>query len=143
MVEMVPADMRRAAAAWDSASEQVEKANPVGRVDEIATAMPRGASARQVGSFIGAVETRFDEWCTDATRMGETYRAVAEDHHAADQFAGDQGRVLEGEVSNLLGIWTPGATPGPTVRGPALFDPGAPKADRQEDLITRLGKVDP
>ena len=143
MVEMVPADMRRAAAAWDSASEQVKKANPVGRVDEIATAMPGGASARQVGSLIDAIETRIDEWRTDATHMSETFRAVAEDHHAADRYAGDQGRLLEGAASNLLGMWTPGARPGPTVCGPAIFDPGAPVDDRQADLTTRLGKIDP
>ena len=143
MIKMVPADMRRAAAAWDSASEQVKKANPVARVGDVSTAMPGSASASQVGSLVGVFDGRFDEWCTDATDMGESYRAVADDHHTTDQSAGDEGRKQVGAVSTLATTWAVGASPAQTISsGPAIFDPGAPSSDRMDKLINRLGEFD-
>lgn len=142
-VKMVPADMRRAAAAWDSASEQVKRANPSDRVGEISTAMPGGASPRQVGQLVSTLDGRFDEWCTSATQMSENYRAVAADHQAADQDAASEGGRHVGAVSTLPGIWSGGSSPGQAGNaGPAIFDPGAPSNGNMANLIARLGKVD-
>lgn len=142
MVKMVPADMRRAAAAWDTAREQVKSASPSDRVGDISTAMPGGASAQQVGDLAAALDDRFEEWCAGATQMGENFRAVADDHQATDQHAGDAGHQHAGALSDL-GTWTSGASPSSLVNsGPAIFEPGAPASDRMANLIERLGKVD-
>lgn len=142
-VKMVPADMCRAAVAWDSASEQVKKAKPVDRVGDISTAMPGSASARQVSQIVDHLGGRFDEWCTGATQLGESYRVVADDYQATDQDAGDAGRQHVGAVSNLPATWAAGASPAPTVSsGPAIFEPGALSNDRMTNLIGRLGQVD-
>lgn len=141
-IEMVPADMRRAAAAWDSASEQTEKANPVDRIGEISKALPGSASSRQVGSLVREFDGRFQEWCTAATQMGETYRAVAADHQTTDKNAGDEGRKHVGAVSSLA-TWATGAPPTQAVSsGPAIISPSAPANDSTTNLIARLGEVD-
>lgn len=143
MVKIVPADIRRAALAWDSASEQVKKANPVDRVGDISTGMPGSASAQQVRNLVGTFDRRFDEWCTGALGMAESYRAVADDHHATDQVAGDAGRKHVGVVSDLPATRAAGASRSPSVSsGPAIFEPGAPPGDRMTDLMSRLGDVD-
>ncbi|NYI80796.1 hypothetical protein [Nocardioides panzhihuensis] len=143
MVKMVPADMRRAAAAWDAAGEQVKSANPSDRVGEISTAMPGGASPRQVGQFVSTLGGQFDEWCAGATKMSETYRAVAADHHATDQDAASEGGRQVGAVSTLPGIWSGGSSAGKADNvGPAIFDPSAPSDDNIAKLIARLGKLD-
>lgn len=142
-IKMVPADMRKAAAAWESASEQVKSANPGDRVGDLSTAMPGSASARQVGDLISNLEGRFGDWCTGAADMGENYRAVAADHQATDQEAGSEGSRQVGAVSSLPGIWSGGVSPGQTGNaGPAIFDRGAPSDDNMANLIARLGKVD-
>lgn len=138
-IKVAPSDMRRAAAAWDEASDQVENANPADRVPEVATALPGGAAALQVPELATELHSRFQSWCDDATEQGEALRKATREYETADQQAADEGKRQE----SVLSYGHLNDPSGVTVsRGPAIFDPSASPSDRVADLDKRMSGRD-
>lgn len=139
MIKVTPSDMRRAAAAWDEASDQVEKANPADRVPEVATALPGGAAARQVTQLTDELHSRFKSWCEGATEQGEALRKATREYETADQQAADEGRKQQSVIGHGFQDGSSGIT---VSRGPAVFDPGESPSDRSAYLDKRMSGGD-
>lgn len=131
--------MRRAAAAWDDARDQVENANPTDRVPEVATAMPGGAAARQVTQLTNEFHGRFKSWCEGATEQAEALRKATREYETADQQAADDGRRQESVISHGFQDGSSGVT---VNRGPAVFDPSESPSDRFTYLDKRMSGGD-
>jgi hypothetical protein len=138
-IRVTPSDMRRAAAAWDDASDQVENANPADRVPEVATALPGGAAARQVTQLTNELDGRFKSWCDGATEQGEALRKATKEYEAADQQAADEGGKQESVISHGFQDGSSGVT---VSHGPAVFDPHDSPSDRTAYLDKRMSGGD-
>lgn len=138
-IRLTPSDMRRAAAAWDDASDQVENANPADRVPEVATALPGGASARQVTQLTNELHNRFKSWCEGATEQGEALREATREYETADQLAADEGSKQRSVISHGFQDGPSGNT---VSRGPAVFDPRESPSDRTAYLDKRMNGGD-
>lgn len=139
MIRVTPSDMRRAAAAWDDARVQVEKANPTDRVPEMATAMPGSAAARQVTPLANDFHGRFKSWCEDATEQAEALRMATKEYETADQQAAGEGKKQESVISHGFQDGSSGVT---VNRGPAVFSPSESPSDRLTYLDKRMGGDD-
>lgn len=139
MIKVTPSDMRRAAAAWDEASDQVENANPADRVPEVATALPGGAAARQVTQLTNDLQGRFKSWCEGATEQGEALRNATTEYETADQQAAAEGKKQESVVSHGPQDGSSGIT---VSRGPAVFDARESPSDRTAYLDKRMSGRD-
>lgn len=138
-IRVTPSDMRRAAAAWDDASDQVENANPADRVPEVATALPGAAATRQVAKLTNELLVRFKSWCEGATEQGEALRKATKEYENADQQAADEGGKQKSVISHGFQDGSSGITVG---RGPAVFDPRDSPSDRTAYLDKRMNGGD-
>lgn len=142
-IDVIPRDLRKAAAAMEAANEQVKDANPSERMAEVASGLPGGASESQVTPLVGALGGRFEDWCDGATQQSDGYRNAARDYETSDQQAASEGSRQEKSVSALGDLWTGAPSPGSGFnRGPAIFRPGDPDGGDLARLTTRLGDVD-
>nr|WP_260173377.1 type VII secretion target [Nocardioides albus] len=136
MIKVTPSDMRRAAEAWDEASDQVKNANPTDRVPEVATAMPGSAAAGQVAKLSSEFHRRFKSWCEGATEQADALRNATAEYESADQLAADEGRRQESVISHGMQDGSSGAM---VNRGPAVLDPGDSPSARMSYLDKRMG----
>lgn len=136
IIRVTPSDMRRAAEAWDDASDQVKSANPTDRVPEVATAMSGSSAAGQVAELSSEFDRRFKSWCEGATEQADALRKATAEYESADQLAADEGRRQESVISHGIQDGSSGAM---INRGPAILDPSDSPSARTSYLDERLG----
>lgn len=143
MVDVVPAQLRRAAAAMDTVIEQVKGANPCDRMPDVAVGLPGGASASQVGPLVPEFDKRFKDWCEGATQQSDGYRGAARGYEEADLQAESEGRGQTTVLSSQGGVWGRDHGLGSGYeRGPGIFRPNDPSTGTTARISERLGGDD-
>lgn len=103
-IEVVPSDLRRAAQAMESAAQQVEGADPSGRVNEIPSALPGSASSELAVELQEKLEKRFRYWHRDAMRLRDGMINAVAEYERSDERSSAQAQRYHREIDEIHGV---------------------------------------
>lgn len=86
-IQVVRSDIRAAAKKFKEAADGVQKADPSGDVDDIATCMQGSASASAATTLSGTWKTRFSDWTKDGNNQHDKLNTAASNYDQADHDA--------------------------------------------------------
>jgi len=84
-IEVVTADLRRAATQIGSAADGVDGADPHAALDGVGSALTGSATASAASTLAGAWRTRFADWSADARAQRQRLDASAASYDETDE----------------------------------------------------------